>query len=233
LGEHDLPTVLAKLRTQAAEYARADPSRPVRPAFDLLAVTAQKDAGADGLFRRRTPADLLDDYADFTAAHDLLLILDVQPGLAVLSDEIAWLKPWLELPHVHLALDPEWAVDSNHVPGTVVGSIDAPQIHAVQQTLVDLVHQHRLPPKLLIVHQFRRTMVGQRSTLGSLPEAQLVINADGVGGPIGKINTYNALVKYEPIGFPGFKLFFRQDHPVMTPKHVLSLTPPPSVVIYQ
>jgi hypothetical protein len=103
----------------------------------------------------------------------------------------------------------------------------------VQQTLVDLVHQHRLPPKLLIVHQFRRTMVGQRSTLGSLPEAQLVINADGVGGPIGKINTYNALVKYEPIGFPGFKLFFRQDHPVMTPKHVLSLTPPPSVVIYQ
>jgi peptidoglycan/xylan/chitin deacetylase (PgdA/CDA1 family)/glycosyltransferase involved in cell wall biosynthesis len=233
LGQHDRATMLVKLREQAAQYEEADPTHPVLPALNLIAATAQKTAGADGLFRRRTPPDVLNDYADFTMAHDLLLILDVQPGLAALIDEIEWLRPWLQLPHVHLALDPEWSVNQNHVPGTVVGVIDADQIRAVQATLAELVHQHRLPTKLLVVHQFRRSMIGQRSTLSSRPEVQLVIDADGVGAPIGKINTYNALVKYEQIGHPGFKLFFKQDHPLMTVKQVLSLAPPPSVVIYQ
>jgi hypothetical protein len=233
LGEHDRGTLLARLREQAAQYAAADPSRAVLPALELIAVVAQKDAGADGLYRARTSAEILNDYADFTAAHGLQLILDVQPGRATLSDEIDALLPWLRLPHVHLALDPEWAMRRDEIPGAVVGALDAVAISRAQAVLAKLVAERRLPDKLLIVHQFRPGMIRDKARLRRRAGVQLVIDADGFGDPHGKSDAYGVLVRDQPVEFGGFKLFYRQDHPLMTPRQVLSLTPAPDVVIYQ
>jgi hypothetical protein len=40
-------------------------------------------------------------------------------------------------------------------------------------------------------------------------------------------------VASQPVQFTGFKLFYQQDVPLMSPKDVLALRPAPLVVMYQ
>jgi hypothetical protein len=37
----------------------------------------------------------------------------------------------------------------------------------------------------------------------------------------------------EPVQFPGFKLFYKKDRPMMPPERVLGLTPKPVCIQYQ
>jgi hypothetical protein len=233
LGQFDKDRTIAKLRECAAGFAQLDPSRPVMPCFEIVAVVAQRLPGADGAYRLRTAASVLDEWADFAAANDALLILDVQPGRSRLADEIDSLHPWLRQSHVHLALDPEWAMEEGQAPGSRIGSLGAATISAAQTQLQRLVVDYCLPAKILIVHQFRRQMIRNKDELRSVPEVQLVINFDGIGTPLDKIRGYVALVYDEPVGFAGIKLFFSQDKPVLTPRVVVRLLPSPDVVIYQ
>jgi glycosyltransferase involved in cell wall biosynthesis len=233
LGERDRASVLADLRDQVARYAAADPSRSVIPAFELIAVVAQRTPGGDGKYRSRMSSEQLDDWADVAAREGVLLILDVQPGRSPCGDEIDRLRPWLRLPHVHLALDPEWAMGEDGVPGARVGCLTASEIRAAQEELAGLIESEQLPPKLLIVHQFRRSMIRGKELLEPVPGVQLVIDADGFGNPRCKIEGYHALVLDRSIGFAGIKLFYRQDRPLLSPEQVLALTPSPDLVVYQ
>jgi glycosyltransferase involved in cell wall biosynthesis len=233
LGEHEMPALLARLREQAEEYAVADTGRPVLPAFELIAVMAQREPGTDGLHRTRIRAEVLDAYARFTEANDIPLILDVQPGLACLSEEVAALVPWLRRSHIHLGLDPEWALKPGQLPGIDVGAMDVAEITGIQQALSRLVAEEGLPPKMLIVHQFRAEMIRGKVLLRPQPGVQLVIDCDGFGSPASKRNVYRALIRQERVGYAGVKLFYRQDSPLMPAEDVLALGPAPDVVIYQ
>jgi hypothetical protein len=233
LGGRDRATVLAELRGEAARFAAADPGRPVLPAFDLIAAMAQRDPGNDGTYRAQLSATILDDWADFAAREGVLLILDVQPGRSSCRAEIERLRPWLRLPHVHLALDPEWAVGEDGVPGVEVGHLDASEIRGAQEALAALVASERVPPKLLVVHQFERTTIPDREDLTQVPGVQLVIDVDGHGPPGRKTEAYRTLVRDEPVGFAGIMLFYKQDDPLMTADQVLALTPPPDFIAYQ
>jgi len=233
LGERDRATILADLRAQAARYAAADPSRPVIPAFDVIAAVAQRDPGRDGKYRSRLSAAILDDWAGFAAREGVLLFLDVQPGRSRCCEEIERLRPWLRLPHVHLALDPEWAVGEDEVPGIHVGHLAASQIRGAQEALAALVESENLPPKLLVVHQFERSMIPDREALAPVPGVQLVIDVDGNGAPGRKTTVYNELVRDEPVEFAGIMVFYKKDEPVLTADQVLALTPPPDLVVYQ
>jgi hypothetical protein len=233
LAEGDRATVLADLRKQAANYAAADPGRPVIPAFDVIAAVAQRDPGRDGKYRSRLSATILDDWAGFAAREGVLLILDVQPGRSPCGEEIARLRPWLRLRHVHLALDPEWAVGEDEVPGIQVGSLAASEIRGAQEALAALVASESLPPKLIVVHQFERAMISDKEALAPVPGVQLVIDADGHGAPGRKTSVYHELVRDEPVGFAGIMLFYKQDDPLLTADQVLALKPPPDLVVYQ
>jgi hypothetical protein len=233
LGERDRATVLADLRDQAARYAAADPSRPVMPAFDLIAALAERDPGSDGKHRSRLAAAVLDDWAEFAAREGVLLILDVQPGRSSCREEIERLRPWLRLPHVHLALDPEWAVGEDGTPGIQVGHLAASEIRSAQDTLAGLVGCERVPPKLLVVHQFERSMISDKESLTPVPGVQLVIDADGHGAPGRKTRVYHELVRDGPAGFAGIMLFYKQDEPLLTAGQAVALTPPPDLVVYQ
>lgn len=233
LAEGDRATVLADLRDQAARYAAADPSRPVIPAFEVIAAVAQRDPGRDGMYRSRLSATVLDDWAGFAAREGVLLILDVQPGRSPCREEIERLRPWLRLRHVHLALDPEWAVGRDEVPGIHAGCLAASEIRGAQDALAALVGSESLPPKLLVVHQFERSMISDKKTLAPVPGVQLVIDADGHGAPGRKTEVYHALVRDEPVGFAGIMVFYKQDEPLLTAGQVLALTPPPDLVVYQ
>ena len=62
----------------------------------------------------------------------------------------------------------------------------------------------------------------------------MVLNADGFGGQANKNSKYHAFTA-SPRDFfhQGYKLFYREDTDLMTPREVLRLRPPPDVVIYE
>jgi hypothetical protein len=233
LGEYPKEELLRLLRQEAANYEAVDPSRPVIPAFEVIATVAQRDPGFDGTYILDTDLATLTEYADFAEANGILLFLDLQIGRGTVAAEIEKVRPLLERPHVHLALDPEFAIAEGQTPGIHIGSLDAESIAYAQRTLAQMVAELGLPPKVLIVHQFREDMIGNKASLRPVPGVQLVIDADGYGSPELKTHVYNILVRDEPVEFAGVKLFYKQDVPLMTPAEILGLTPSPDLIIYQ
>ena len=233
VGEHSMEELAELLRTEAANYAVADPSRPVIPAFELIATVAQRVPGADGTYILDTDHQTLIDYIDYAEAQGMLVVLDVQIGRGTVANEIEKVRDLLMRPNVHLAIDPEFAVAEGETPGEHIGSVAAEDILYAQQVLSDISAANGLPPKMLIVHQFREDMIAGKERLAPYPGVQLVIDADGYGAPELKTAVYNFLVRDEPVEFGGVKLFYRQDIPVMSAQEILALVPPPDVVIYQ
>jgi hypothetical protein len=233
LGEYDKETVLAKLREQAAAYEAADPSKPVLIGMEVIASVAQKDPQADGSYLLDTPSEVLDAYADFCEANDILLFLDVQIGRRTVQAEVEGLRPWLEKPFVHLAIDPEFAMREGEIPGDHIGQVDASDITLTQEYLAKLAADAGIPPKVLIVHQFHYSMIENKDQVKPVAGVQLVIDADGWGTPADKKATYDVVIGQEPIEFDGVKLFYQQDVPLMTPEEILELDPAPDLIIYQ
>jgi hypothetical protein len=56
---------------------------------------------------------------------------------------------------------------------------------------------------------------------------------DGFGTPAAKESKYEWLVRDQLVQFAGFKLFYRQDAPLLTPRAVIDLDPSPDLIIYQ
>jgi hypothetical protein len=143
------------------------------------------------------------------------------------------LKRWLKEPDVSLAIDPEWRMGPGQVPGQVIGSVQAREVNATSAWLAKLVKERNLPEKLFLIHQFTDDMVDD-TRLQARPGLAMVLNADGFGGQSIKKAKYHAFTR-SPRDFfhEGFKLFYREDSDLMTPRQVLRLRPPPDVVIYE
>ncbi|MFL5758382.1 MAG: hypothetical protein ACJ789_01515 [Thermomicrobiales bacterium] len=233
LGEYDKDTLLAKLQDQAAAYAAIDPDRPLKLAFEMMATVALANSGPDGNYIRYTDPDVMQDYVDFTAANDMVLIFDVQFGRASVQDQVDYVRPWLAYEHVHLALDPEFHVTDSEVPGQELGSITAADVTYAQEQLVQIAQNNNIPPKFLIVHQFNYYSLPDKENIGIVPGMQLVMTADGFGPPADKLATYDVIVTKREIEYNGFKLFYQQDDPLMAPADVLNLNPVPDLIIYQ
>ena len=233
LGQYDMQRLLELMREQAAVYEQADPTLPVILAFEVIASVAQQQPQEDGSYLLDTPSEMLNEYADFTRENGMLLILDAQIGYRTVENDVVGLRPWLAQDHVHLAIDPEFAMDEGQVPGKQIGSIDATDIQWAQQWLVDLAVEESISPKILIVHQFTEGMITNKDQVIPLRGVQLVIDADGWGPPDQKRVTYDVVNKQMPIEYAGIKLFYEQDGPLMTPEDVLALDPVPLFVMYQ
>jgi hypothetical protein len=233
VGEYSIEDLTELLREEAANYAAADPSRPVIPAFELIATVAQRVPGSDGTYILDTDHQTLSEYIDFAEAEGMLVVLDVQIGRGTVVSEIEKVRDLLLRPNVHLAIDPEFAVREGETPGEHIGSVTAEDILYAQQVLAEISASNGIPPKILIVHQFREDMISGKERLAPYPGVQMVIDADGYGVPELKTAVYNFLVRDEPVEFGGVKLFYKQDVPVMTAQEILDLVPSPDVVIYQ
>jgi hypothetical protein len=238
LGQYPPAIMLAMLASTTAKWQAADPSTPVIPAIDYIAVTAQGSAGADGKYRARMPDSQMDEAVTLADEVHGIVILDVQVGLSNVQTEVPLLKKYLSMPNVELALDPEFAMHNGAKPGTVIGSLDATDINFAAQYLAELVRENNLPPKILVVHRFTQPMVTHTSLIKPLPEVQIVMDMDGWGSPSKKIGTYNAFIASAPVQFTGFKLFYKNDIKppstrMLTPAEVLGLTPAPLFIQYQ
>ena len=235
LGQYEPQEMVSLLKEQAAAYTKIDPERPAICTIELIASVAQPEPGADGLYLTRTPPEVIEQYANLAKDNDCLLLLDVQIGYSTIADEVQVLMPYLKLPYVHLAIDPEYDMAPGEIPGQQVGASYASEIAGAAQTLSNLVDQNEeLQAKVLVIHQFQYGMILNKETLRPVRNVEMVLHADGFGTPRVKYDKYNALVTQEPIQYGGFKLFYNQDAPLLSPTQVLSdLNPPPAVVSYQ
>jgi hypothetical protein len=220
------------LKRQATAYAGVTPKR-VLPAYHLVATVAQPTAGRDGKWRRREATAVVRAMLEEARAHGFPLIVDIQPGHADVADEVRHLRPFLEEPDVHLALDPEFAMHGEQVPGRVIGRMHAAEVNAALDELEKIMAAKRLPPKVVIVHQFTLAMLPDKKSIRPRPRIDLVLGMDGFGPPALKRATYRAVMRQGELPFAGFKLFYRQDTELLPPARVMQLAPTPSVIIYQ
>jgi len=230
LGMHSPSAAARGLVLQSAPYARLD-NRPVTGAFDLVSVFATAGGGSDRLYRSHQSPDVIEIYLEQARAADARLMLDIQPGRSSFSAELGPLRDWISEPDVDLSLDPEWNVGRRGIPGRTLGGVSAKEVNVVSRSLATIVRANDLPPKLLVVHQFRRGSVRGRRKIRARAGVQVVLNFDGIGTPDPKAAGYAMLAA--PRLFNGFSLFYQRDTPLMKPSAVLALDPVPDFLLYQ
>lgn len=232
LGAYPVDTMLAHLDEKVAEWQSADSATKVIPALHLIAVVAQGGPGGDGKYRARMPDTLIERVYSWAARRNALLFLDVQPGKSTVEAELPRLAPFLSRPNVHLAIDPEFAMSKGGLPGKRIGTIDAADVNVAIKFLAGLVGD-TLPPKILVIHRFRRPMLTHPDRIVLDPKVQVVIDMDGFGTPSIKFSSYHDYVFASPVQFTGWKQFFRQDVPHTAIADILRLTPAPVYIQYQ
>jgi hypothetical protein len=205
----------------------------VQPAMELIATVAQGGPGPDGDYSAPIDDDKVQRYLDVAHRNKMLLILDFQPGRGDFLPQVEHFSKFLTDPSVSVALDPEWKMSGDDVPGRVIGSSSSAGILAVRDYLSHLVAANHLPDKLLMVHQFTLSMLPDREHITPAKGIEIVFHADGFGTQAAKNNTWNTLdFPGRPYG-TGFKLFLRQDTDMMGPDQVLARSPKPDVITYQ
>lgn len=220
-----------KLVAQAKPYNLK--ARPVLPAMELISTVATAAPGASGEYRDRMSFKMIRRYLAAARKVKALLVLDIQPGRGQFGPEVERLRPFLQEPDVGLALDPEWHVGPDQLPGKVIGSTDADVVNAAATYLSKIVVERNLPEKLLIVHRFTDNMIARSDRLKPVRGVQTVVNVDGFGTNSVKVAKYHAFVKSTPTLRRGFKLFYKEDVKTMSPKSVMALSPRPDVVVYE
>ena len=215
--------------------------KKVVPAIHLIYAMAIPCVPDDDclLYIEGTVTDVVKEYIEPAAANGWVVILDTQIGR---SDPVTQVKRmidkgYLNYDNVHVALDPEFSsVPGHDTPGIPIGTLDAAQINEVQRLLDEHVRTHHLTHrKVLIVHQFGDPnvddgvpfMITSKNTLATYENVDLVIDADGFGNPVPKVDKYNKMTDpevYPFIQFRGIKIFLpnqweqagHYDTPVMT-----------------
>jgi hypothetical protein len=168
----------------AREYDEANGARDAIAAFHLIVDVAQAEPGADGRYLEQMPVERIEEWVEVARANGMLIFLDIQVGWTDLMEGVERLEPLLRESFVHLAIDPEFATKSRGVaPGRVIGTLTAGEVNAAQYFLAAIVREHRLPPKILVIHQFTQGMLKDPEDFEDVPEVDLTIDMDGYGPP--------------------------------------------------
>ena len=234
LGLHTPEEAVRRIKALARQYDQLNGERGVVGAMHLIVDVAQGHPTGNGLYILRMEAEDIAFYVELAREHGLLLFLDVQIGWWDPFSAAQRLEPFLREPFVHLAVDPEFATrHRGAAPGTVLGSLTADQLNAVQDYLATLVRGRKIPPKLLVVHQFATRMLVEPERLRDVSEVEVVIDMDGFGGIAEKLGGYRRFALADYAERSAIKLFYWWDTPLMTPEQIAALDHPPDYVIYQ
>lgn len=229
LGQLSPPDLVERVKEQARDFDGANGFRGVQPALHLVSTTAQPHPGSDGRYVLHVDDETLAQYVDLACEAGLLVFLDLQIGRSDLAAEIQRIRPFLEQPHVHLALDPEFAMDEGEIPGQVIGEFDAGEINYAQEVLQEIAESKGISDKVLIVHQFTESMIERPGDIADYARVRVIVDMDGFGDPASKRQKF--IWHAQPAEYSGIKLFFQQDQPNMTSLEVAKLRP--DLVIYQ
>ena len=234
LGEQGIAATIDRARRVARPY-RALSKVPVVPSFEIIATVAHGSAGSDGDYSGESSVRSLRPWVEAAGRNGMFVLLDLQPGRADLLDQARRYEALLVLPHVGLAVDPEWKLGPHQLPLGQIGSIDAAEINRTSSWLAMLVRRENLPQKLFVVHQFRLSMIGREHLLqADLPELALLVHMDGQGGAAQKLATWRSVRAARPAGAPlGWKNFYDEDHPTFSPEQTMTRRPRPLMISYQ
>ncbi|MEM9778133.1 MAG: hypothetical protein AAF902_26390, partial [Chloroflexota bacterium] len=221
------------LRNLRAEYEpHVQDGKFIVPTYHIITTVADAWPGDDGNYNHWLDWGIIQAWLTAAKEEGFAVVLDIQPGHANIDEEFERLWGLMYDPHVHLAIDPEFVMLNGGTPGQQLGTMTAEQINAVQAKLNGVGFEIGMN-KVLIIHQFEDSMIANKEQIQNFPFVELVIDADGFGGPGVKIADYNQYAVEPGFEYGGFKLFYDWDSPVMTPADVMRLSPQPSVVIYQ
>jgi hypothetical protein len=233
LGSADPGTVADLLEEHAARYDELNGAQSVIPALHLVSAVAQPHPTDNGLYLQYLDEATLQAFIELTRERNMLLFLDLQIGWSNVAEEVEKALPYLREPHVHLALDPEFAMTPPEIPGEHLGSLRGADVEVAQRMLQGLVDRERLPPKLLVVHEFDESMLTATTAITEYPSVQLVIDMDGFGPAEIKRVKYQDYASRPYAQRAAIKLFFDHDPDLLTDADVLTLDPLPAIVIYQ
>jgi len=234
LGHQGLTASIARARQVAAPYRKLS-KVPVVPAFEIIATVAEGSPGPDGSYSYATPVADLRPWVRRATAAGMYVVLDLQPGRANLLAQARKYQSLLALPNVGLALDAEWKLQPGQKPLRQIGSVSIGEVNSVVRWLAALTAQHHLPQKLLVLHQFRLSMIqNERQLDTSHDDLAILFHMDGQGTPAVKQETWNAVTRAAPRGvFFGWKDFYVKDHPMLDPRQTIARTPRLSMISYQ
>ena len=235
LGEQGLDASIQRARDHAAPYEGLV-DVPVVPTFEIIATVASSSAGQDGNYSAEADPEFLRPWVEAAGEAGVYVVLDLQPGRSDFVTQAELYRSLLELPHVGLALDPEWRLGPNEVHLRQIGSVEIDEVNRVIAWLADLTREAALPQKLLVLHQFRLDMLPGRERVDlSRDELAVMVHADGQGGQGAKQATWRALRQDAPAGlFWGWKNFYDEDIPMLTPAQTIAeVEPDPALVSYQ
>jgi hypothetical protein len=234
LGEQGTAATIRRAKRLAASYRRHT-KRTVVPALEIIATVASASAGADGNYSAEAPVRKLRPLVNAAGRAGVYVVLDLQPGRSSFLRQAKRYRSLLRKPHVGLALDPEWRLKPGQRHLRQIGSVRAKEINRVSAWLARLTRKSGLPQKMLLLHQFRTSMITQRSTLvTSRPEVALVIQMDGLGSQPAKRATWRAIRRGAPKGIKfGWKNFIDEDRPMIGPRATMRIRPQPRWVSYQ
>ncbi|MCR8671842.1 hypothetical protein NWP09_11920, partial [Agrococcus sp. HG114] len=235
LGEQDVNAAIERARAVAAPY-EALTDRSVVPMLEIIASVASAGPGDDGDYSNEIDPESLRPWVEAAGAAGLYVVLDLQPGRTDFLTQAQRYRSLLELPHVGLALDPEWRLEPDEVHLRQIGAVSASEVNSVVAWLADLTNELGLPPKMLVLHQFRLDMLPDRAAVDlSRPELEVVVHVDGQGAPGAKLQTWSVLLRDAREGLHwGWKHFYDEDLPMLTPEQTIAqVSPTPALITYQ
>ncbi|MGB3764378.1 MAG: hypothetical protein WA966_14280 [Ornithinimicrobium sp.] len=234
LGEQDADASIVRAQELAAEFEPFSDVQTV-PAFEIIATVAQGDAGPDGDYSGELGVESLRPWVEKAGEEGVYVVLDLQPGRANFLDQAKIYEDLLRMPHVGLALDPEWRLTPTQKPLGQIGRVEAEEVNSVVEWLADLTAQEDLPQKLLVLHQFRLSMLQDQDQIDrSRDEIEILIHMDGQGPTGDKDSTWGAVVGAAAPGTPlGWKNFYDEDVPLLTPEQTMTREPTPFMISYQ
>jgi hypothetical protein len=219
-------------RLRAAARLFGTPKRTVQIVYELVASVADAHPGADGNYSHYISRSDVREYIRAAHRHQALLVLDLQPGRESFVPQARHFRWALRRPFVGLALDPEWRMGLGQVPAQTIGSVKAGEVNHVTGFVTGIVRRNSLPQKLFLIHEFRTSMVKHIGRVQLHSQLAMVQHIDGFGNRGAKLATYHTVAR--PGRFTmGFKLFYRQDTDLFTPREVERIHPRIDFVSYE
>ena len=234
LGEQGITASIDRVKNLAGRYEDLS-DVPVVGAFELIATVASDSAGADGDYSAEATVSELRPWVRRAQDAGLYVILDLQPGRADVLEQAKKYRELLQQPNVGLAIDPEWKLEPDQQPLQRIGSVDAATVNRVASWLAELTAEHDLPQKLLVLHQFSASMIEHEQRMETdYDQVSLLIHMDGQGSPELKNSSWRSVRNARPDPLPmGWKNFYDEDHPMLSPAQTMNHEPTPMMISYQ
>ncbi|WP_106849950.1 hypothetical protein [Blastococcus sp. Marseille-P5729] len=235
LGEQSAEETIARAQEHASWYEPLT-DEAVVPTLEIIATVASEGPGSDGDYSAESDVAELEPLVDLAEQNGQYVILDLQPGRTDFLTQAKLYEELLKRPHVGLALDPEWRLGPDEKHLTKVGSVPVEEVNQVATWLADLTKANNLPQKVLVLHMFKVGMIPAVDTVDqSRDEIAVLIHADGQGGQGMKQATWSVLHQNAPsINYWGWKNFYDEDKPMLTPEQTMSQVDPiPDFISYQ